>query len=93
MRGEADKVSTPDGRLRITPAHAGRSFGRGGKRKTGGDHPRACGEKFEAYEKAHAEKGSPPRMRGEGKYTYTITNRLGITPAHAGRSFSSRARR
>ena len=70
----------------ITPAHAGKRPGGHGKRKSGGDHPRPCGEKTFCIGKSLSTVGSPPPMRGKD---YTFLGRsagAGITPAHAGKS-------
>ena len=50
-----------------------------------GDHPRVCGEKFEHISLDKLRMGSPPRVRGKGKYAFRCKNRCGITPACAGK--------
>ena len=50
-----------------------------------------CGEKlFQPYSYS-CSLGSPPRVRGEGRYKCFLQYFFRITPACAGRSFSSRA--
>ena len=50
------------------------------------DHPRGCGEKIAETQKSKREKGSPPRVRGEGFARICINKSKRITPAGAGRS-------
>ena len=52
----------------------------------GQDHPRVCGEKFRAYAMIWQEWGSPPRMRGKGRFESPRCRAVGITPAYAGKS-------
>ena len=54
------------------------------------DHPRACGEKADHRDFRRRSAGSPPRMRGKAldRPPYVSTER--ITPAHAGKSATSR---
>ena len=53
----------------------------------GQDHPRVYGEKFRAYAMIWQEWGSPPRMRGKGRFESPRCRAVGITPAYAGKSF------
>ena len=48
----------------IIPAHAGNTVLRQLLLVRSGDHPRACGEHPETFEKAYRKQGSSPRMRG-----------------------------
>ena len=48
MRGKATDIYTIANALGITPAYAGKSFGRAVRLAPGGDHPRVCGEKCNA---------------------------------------------
>ena len=70
----------------ITPAHAGKR--RKGKIPQEGDedHPRPCGEKMWRMYEQYMEKGSPPPMRGKGRYPRVNYPAVRITPAHAGKS-------
>ena len=45
MRGKVDQVEDQDGQVRITPAHAGKSFHADHQGRQQKDHPRTCGEK------------------------------------------------
>ena len=74
---------------RITPACAGRSrmvLHVAVPRK---DHPRVCGEKLVVLRARADDRGSPPRVRGEGAAASRAPYRKRITPACAGRSASS----
>ena len=70
----------------ITPAGAGKTKRVCIRRVAIQDHPRGCGENFEAYSTAIQSGGSPPRMRG--KLGYSFFNNIGkrITPADAGKT-------
>ena len=72
--------------LRITPAHAGKTFDKYGKNGHVEDHPRACGENVEVVEFDSLGEGSPPRMRGKLSEQAPSVNILRITPAHAGKT-------
>ena len=65
MRGKVRRVSLCDVRTGITPAHAGKSSGKSAPFYHLEDHPRPCGEKFDARKATRAVKGSPPPMRGK----------------------------
>ena len=87
MRGKeaADKVEPI--RPRITPAHAGKSLQTCALVEYRKDHPRPCGEKHGVPSFLFTHLGSPPPMRGKVfKYASEIFS-VGITPAHAGKSF------
>ena len=51
------------------------------------DHPRGCGDKLFFLHIGKSEKGSPPRMRGQGSWWRLWSCRHGITPADAGTRF------
>ena len=70
----------------ITPAHAGKRRTTGGTEPSRRDHPRACGEKGVVKFFTAKAAGSPPRMRGKEVDNEELRNKLGITPAHAGKS-------
>ena len=85
MRGKEPRIFAMLGRVRITPAHAGKSLSNEGVRKLYKDHPRACGEKFLELLDDVAPLGSPPRMRGKALGPSLPRIICGITPAHAGK--------
>ena len=90
MRGKVLLYSLVPPRMRITPAHAGKSTLGNGLPRVSGDHPRACGEKPPFSTPSGTTIGSPPRMRGKGGAVRTDHVGLGITPAHAGKSTGCR---
>ena len=51
------------------------------------DHPRTCGEKNCGSKLALRTMGSPPHMRGKADHISGHNFGIGITPAHAGKSF------
>ena len=71
---------------RITPACAGRSPAAPYAPPLIGDHPRVRGEKGNMPQTQMIQQGSPPRARGEEDVATVRKNRIGITPACAGRS-------
>ena len=72
----------------ITPAHAGKRVGSETPKRWYKDHPRACGEKPAEVPPLAASLGSPPRMRGKVHSVAKAHQGSGITPAHAGKSFT-----
>ena len=70
----------------ITPACAGKSNLFVFRRIEPKDHPRVCGEKLSDLFFCSIHSGSPPRMRGKEVKTLLHFNRVGITPAYAGKS-------
>ena len=71
----------------ITPAHAGKRLKCTYDCIEYRDHPRTCGEKISAQVNRIRRKGSPPHMRGKAGRDVVDPRHLGITPAHAGKSF------
>ena len=65
MRGKACFFQLGDVPTGITPAYAGKSRLVQRWNVFNQDHPRLCGEKFPAVEKATDFTGSPPPMRGK----------------------------
>ena len=78
---------------RITPARAGKSVSAVPARHGDRDHPRACGEKYWKPRKRTLWAGSPPRVRGKARGLIQRLNRIGITPARAGKRCMRRAAR
>ena len=93
MRGKEKSPLVVVSDLGITPAHAGKRQRAGAGPLQCRDHPRACGEKQLKTAQDGLAKGSPPRMRGKGRRPTTHNSRLGITPAHAGKSVFPREHR
>ena len=88
MRGKEDLTNKEFAAVRITPAHAGKSFLTLLPSLKEKDHPRPCGEKLSHQSITSSGVGSPPPMRGKGDARLETTDDLGITPAHAGKSMS-----
>ena len=70
----------------ITPAYAGKSARILKRRTEKRDHPRVCGEKLKFGTNVTKNPGSPPRVRGKGIVHVFVPEKLGITPAYAGKS-------
>ena len=66
MRGKEINFCTILGKMGITPAYAGKRLWFLQKRWCSWDHPRVCGEKYNAVDMQADYLGSPPRMRGKG---------------------------
>ena len=91
MRGKLDvTVGTPE-RLRITPAHAGKTFFLSTEALVSADHPRACGENIPSILLCSNCFGSPPRMRGKLAGVLGGVAEVRITPAHAGKTSRRRS--
>ena len=86
MRGKVEFRVCGFDRLGITPAYAGKSNCGCTGIDTKGDHPRLCGEKDERDGKCNLATGSPPPMRGKGRYVFLLAAPMRITPAYAGKS-------
>ena len=86
MRGKQRRREMRIGDLRITPAHAGKTFNKKPTFCCTGDHPRACGENTRISDPVILRLGSPPRMRGKHALISCVLLLLGITPAHAGKT-------
>ena len=76
----------------ITPAHAGKTPEDSLQCRAQGDHPRACGENIARRMSEMHSVGSPPRMRGKREGGNREKPMVGITPAHAGKTFLQPAR-
>ena len=77
---------------RITPACAGNSFPFVIIHEIQKDHPRVCGEQYDANMENAVEVGSPPRVRGTVDFFPLGSGIVRITPACAGNSYSSHQR-
>ena len=65
MRGKLLRDSHKQLSGGITPAHAGKTEACHSNRRVYQDHPRACGENWQAVLLSRSVLGSPPRMRGK----------------------------
>ena len=73
----------------ITPAWAGKSRCSSSRCQRHWDHPRVGGEKSSTTRPQHSPPGSPPRGRGKVLDVVRFVGLFGITPAWAGKSFST----
>ena len=89
MRGKVKQDGSTLCRCRITPAYAGKRLRRQAPRCQSEDHPRLCGEKQTVTNLLMANIGSPPPMRGKAFWGIHVVIRQGITPAYAGKSYST----
>ena len=86
MRGKDGAITVVWEYFRITPAYAGKSCNRFCTSGSGWDHPRLCGEKCIFGDTVLCSLGSPPPMRGKADVVLNRIDRIGITPAYAGKS-------
>ena len=86
MRGKELLKRSDVQQYRITPAYAGKRTVPIIWNWHTQDHPRLCGEKFDAPSYPALEAGSPPPMRGKAGMAALLTTGKGITPAYAGKS-------
>ena len=89
MRGKQRVYYDETAQERITPAHAGKTLSCIAQHVIPPDHPRACGENKLCLKRLRPVSGSPPRMRGKQYPAFACSLRLRITPAHAGKTFTS----
>ena len=75
----------------ITPAHAGKRRYIAPNCANVKDHPRPCGEKHGDELDELCRQGSPPPMRGKEMHRFGVRWNARITPAHAGKSYSTRS--
>ena len=86
MRGKARQTAPPVSATGITPAYAGKSTPEDAVFPALEDHPRLCGEKGSLLLCFRGVAGSPPPMRGKAIDDYITLEKIGITPAYAGKS-------
>ena len=85
MRGKVHSQLNGLFKIRITPAHAGKSTVLAVLTGEYQDHPRTCGEKHLLQNLLLMSPGSPPHMRGKDFKDVGKIDVFGITPAHAGK--------
>ena len=86
VRGKVSHSSISSEMLRITPARAGKRKSYTSPSAATQDHPRACGEKWDAVRRTRCLRGSPPRVRGKAGQSIHFPDGNRITPARAGKS-------
>ena len=87
-RGKVVTSITSAGNERITPACAGKSYGKSKALNRARDHPRLRGEKSERPRRNQLARGSPPLARGKDTSSNGYVQHTRITPACAGKSWS-----
>ena len=85
MRGKAVFPARQHRTAGITPACAGKRRLASPGKKSHGDHPRVCGEKWHRRARPVVSLGSPPRVRGKVQQQYDNIQKERITPAYAGK--------
>ena len=85
MRGKVQSTHNDTDRIRIIPAHAGKSGYDAIYRQQMWDHPRSCGEKGFVVLAFRAIAGSSPLMRGKVSRHHHCRSFHRIIPAHAGK--------
>ena len=85
MRGKVYKTKEQHAKEGITPAGAGKRFGKISASSTSKDHPRRCGEKTSGLSYIPLSIGSPPQVRGKAVFKSGVMPVLRITPAGAGK--------
>ena len=71
---------------RITPAGAGKTFGKAALKSAWKDHPRRCGENTMQHRQRRTCDGSPPQVRGKLLLHRKRDTCRRITPAGAGKT-------
>ena len=92
MRGREGQPGRVERGTGITPAYAGKSRPAVIIAGHFRDHPRVCGEERKRKKLTGWQRGSPPRMRGRGRFPTLRFRHIGITPAYAGKSFRHHGR-
>ena len=89
-RGKPRQCRRAPSRLRLIPAHAGKTARSGTRRRRAGAHPRSRGENGAARRIGTAAGGSSPLTRGKLVVMIASVLASGLIPAHAGKT-SARA--
>ena len=86
-RGKRAGPSIAGAQLRLIPAHAGKTSERTEYLKRGRAHPRSRGENELGTLLGAQLKGSSPLTRGKPHLARLMRGRMGLIPAHAGKTF------
>ena len=87
MRGKP-RVPLGSGLIRgLIPAHAGKTRRTLEVTRTARAHPRACGENRARPRSCRSRMGSSPRMRGKPGAAGRVSAKVGLIPAHAGKTY------
>ena len=85
-RGKHLEISTFGGLCGLIPAHAGKTLPRLGTDTTSRAHPRSRGENVFLRAQEGNRRGSSPLTRGKRLQARAVDRRLGLIPAHAGKT-------
>ena len=91
-RGKLRAHRVPKARLRLIPAHAGKTTAWTHFGYSLGAHPRSRGENIECRPECDADDGSSPLTRGKLPRARGLFVCPGLIPAHAGKTRSERRR-
>ena len=87
MRGKRTEEKAVILASRLIPAHAGKTPHGLSRQARSPAHPRACGENLRNPAHVRPVVGSSPRMRGKRGGSSAEVVRVGLIPAHAGKTF------
>ena len=94
MRGRRIAWAFGSSLKRNTPAYAGKTLPAEVDQRQRRKHPRVCGEDQNPVAPAELHRETPPRMRGRRCTSIACPERIGNTPAYAGKTgFSTTSRR
>ena len=85
-RGKPDQSEVSLARLRLIPAHAGKTRARSPTWPATRAHPRSRGENMYRSSSSHPTAGSSPLTRGKREVAKVRGCDLGLIPAHAGKT-------
>ena len=85
-RGKPRQCRRAPSRLRLIPAHAGKTARSGTRRRRAGAHPRSRGENGAARRIGTAAGGSSPLTRGKRRQERISALATRLIPAHAGKT-------
>ena len=86
-RGKRPDHRRRHGGRRLIPAHAGKTLGQAPKSGIRGAHPRSRGENYAYRVVGVMLAGSSPLTRGKRLGEAVAVGRVGLIPAHAGKTF------
>ena len=85
-RGKRTTTASRTLARRLIPAHAGKTRRPRGEAQSGSAHPRSRGENIPAKFRPSREQGSSPLTRGKQGRNCDKKSRIGLIPAHAGKT-------
>ena len=85
-RGKPAPSPTREFKVRLIPAHAGKTIDAAPARLVSAAHPRSRGENTASALVAALNSGSSPLTRGKQRLTYRRTGSQRLIPAHAGKT-------